>query len=142
MKEKRKTIASITMVVIGLLFILYLRSSFKSDYTLNVPELSDVVYIELQENEKDKSRKVECIGRVIEVYDVILKNKKNISDESISDTPVQSDYIKIDVVNKKRDRTTLFAYEGDNEKYFIEQPYNGIYEITGEEYNIFAQYFL
>lgn len=142
MKEKRKTIASITMVVIGLLFILYLRSSFKSDYTLNVPELSDVVYIELQENEKDKSRKVECIGRVIEVYDVILKNKKNISTESINDTPVQSDYIKIDVVNKKRDRTTLFAYEGDNEKYFIEQPYNGIYEITGEEYNIFAQYFL
>lgn len=142
MKEKRKTIASITMVVIGLIFILYLKSSFKSDYTLNFPELSDIVYIELQENEKDKSRKVECIGRVIEVYDVILKNKKNISDESISDTPVQSDYIKIDVVNKKRDRTTLFAYEGDNEKYFIEQPYNGIYEITGEEYNIFAQYFL
>ena len=124
------------------LIINIIKTIFRKNYTLNVPKLSDILIIELQENEKNKHMTIEDNENILEIYNIISNNKKATRTESINDTPIESKYIKIDLAGKEKEITTLFAYEGDNEKYFIEQPYNGIYEITEKDYNTFTQYFL
>lgn len=51
---------------------------------------------------------------------------------SVQDTPNIDSYIKIDF-NFEKDTSTLFAYE-DNGKYYVEQPYQGIFEISSRLY--------
>ncbi|WP_338626599.1 DUF5301 domain-containing protein [Clostridium baratii] len=142
MKENKKIIINIIIFIIGFLSVICFKTVFRNNYTLNVPKLSDIVFIELQENEKNKNITIEDNENILEIYEVISNNKKATRIESINDTPIESKYIKIDLAGKEKEITTLFVYEGDNEKYFIEQPYNGIYEITEKDYNTFTQYFL
>lgn len=142
MKENKKIIINIILFIIGFLAVICFKTVFGNKYTLNVPKLSDISFIELQENEKNKNITIEDNENILEIYEVISNNKKATRIESINDTPIESKYIKIDLVGKEKEIATLFTYEGDNEKYFIEQPYNGIYEITEKDYNTFTQYFL
>lgn len=142
MKGNKKIIINIVIFIIGFLSVICFKTVFRNNYTLNVPKLSDIVFIELQENEKNKNITIEDNENILEIYEVISNNKKATKIESVNDTPIESKYIKIDLVCKESEITTLFVYEGDNEKYFIEQPYNGISEITEKEYNTFTQHFL
>ena len=52
--------------------------------------------------------------------------------ESVQDVPQVENYIKIDIQLTAK-VSTLFAYE-DGGKYYIEQPYQGIYEINKQLY--------
>ncbi len=52
--------------------------------------------------------------------------------ESVQDVPQAENYIKIDL-QLATGSSTLFAYE-DNGKYYIEQPYQGIYKIDSQLY--------
>ncbi|MGG7209709.1 DUF5301 domain-containing protein [Clostridium baratii] len=142
MKGNKKIIINIIIFIIGFLSVICFKTVFGNKYTLNVPKLSDILVIELQENEKNKNIIIEDNENILEIYEVISNNKKSTRTESINDTPIESKYIKIDLACKESEITTLFVYEGDNEKYFIEQPYNGIYEITEKDYKTFTQYFL
>lgn len=142
MKGNKKIIINIILFIIGFLAVICFKTVFGNKYTLNVPKLSDILFIELQENEKNKNITIEDNENILEIYEVISNNKKATRIESINDTPTESKYIKIDLVGKEKESTTLFTYEGYNEKYFIEQPYNGIYEITEKDCNTFTQYFI
>lgn len=63
-----------------------------------------------------------------------ISNSKPTRKESVQDVPQVECYIKIDIQFKTGTGTsTLFAYE-DNGKYYIEQPYQGIYEIDSKQY--------
>lgn len=55
------------------------------------------------------------------------------SKESVQDAPDVENYIKIDI-QFESGTGTLFAYE-DSGKYYIEQPYQGIYEIDSKLYS-------
>lgn len=50
--------------------------------------------------------------------------------ECVQDVPQVENYIKIDFQHQTG-TSTIFAYE-DNGKYYIEQPYQGIYEIDSQ----------
>ena len=52
--------------------------------------------------------------------------------ESVQDTPLNKDYLKIDL-QFEVGTSTLFVYE-DNGKYYAEQPYQGIYSISQDVY--------
>lgn len=52
--------------------------------------------------------------------------------ESVQDVPQVENYIKIDIQLTAK-VSTFFAYE-DGGKYYIEQPYQGIYEINKQLY--------
>ena len=52
-------------------------------------------------------------------------------------------WIKVDMKFWKGGAATLFVYQRSSARdgeYFIEQPYNGIYEISGDEYNAIEKY--
>lgn len=53
--------------------------------------------------------------------------------ESVQDVPQAESYIKIDF-QFETGTSTLFAYE-DSEKYYLEQPYQGIYKIDSQLYS-------
>lgn len=53
--------------------------------------------------------------------------------ESVQDVPQAESYIKIDF-QFETGTSTLFAYE-DSKKYYVEQPYQGIYKIDSQLYS-------
>ena len=53
--------------------------------------------------------------------------------ESVQDVPQAESYIKIDF-QFETGTSTLFAYE-DSGKYYVEQPYQGIYKIDNQLYS-------
>ena len=55
------------------------------------------------------------------------------SKESVHDVPQVDDYIKLDI-QLYGGVSTVFAYEEDG-KYYIEQPYQGIYELDSDTYS-------
>lgn len=55
------------------------------------------------------------------------------SKESVQDVPQVDDYIKLDI-QLFGGVSTVFAYEKDG-KYYIEQPYQGIYELDSDTYS-------
>ena len=52
---------------------------------------------------------------------------------------INNDEIKIDFEFGENKISTVFVYE-KKDKYFIEQPYNGIYKISPDEYNSIEKY--
>ena len=73
------------------------------------------------------------------INDVVsgIKHAKATRKESVQDEPKVDEYIKIDI-KYSGNTSTLFAYE-NKKKYYIEQPYQGIYEIDDNLYHKFQQ---
>ena len=63
------------------------------------------------------------------ISEIIANTKK----ESVQDVPQAESYIKIDF-QFEAGTSTLFAYE-DSGKYYVEQPYQGIYKIDSQLYS-------
>lgn len=55
--------------------------------------------------------------------------------QSVQDTPTVKEYIRIDFHHQPSGTSTLFAY-ADRGKFYVEQPYQGIYEISREVYQL------
>ena len=75
-----------------------------------------------------------------EINDIIYAlsesgNGRTTKEKSIQDYPVNSDNIlQVDFIFKESGASRLFVYM-KNDNYYLEQPYNGIYRISGDEYN-------
>lgn len=103
----------------------------QTEYTLNLP--TEAIGVTLLKN--GDSRTVETAENIENVLNMLGGTERITAEESVQDSPVDSDEeIKIDFIFDEGAISTLFVYE-KNGKYYIEQPYNGIYEITQDEYN-------
>ena len=73
---------------------------------------------------------------------VLAGDRRTTKKESINDYPFGiEEPIKVELKsgNKKDSIAVIYIYE-DNSRYYLEQPYNGIYQISGDEYNGIAKY--
>ncbi|MDD3252377.1 MAG: DUF5301 domain-containing protein [Lachnospiraceae bacterium] len=66
-----------------------------------------------------------------------IANAQATAKESVNDMPQVDDYIKIDI-NTNNAVSTLFVYE-KNDKYYIEQAYQGIYETDSSFYEMLKE---
>ena len=110
----------------------------KRTYNLELPMAEEISNITIVQNTKaiDVSDSQE-IKNIVETLGGVKRITKK---ESIQDMPVNvENEIKIDfkTINNRTD--TIFVYKNKN-KFYIEQPYNGIYEITEDEYNSVEKY--
>ncbi len=135
---KRSTISIIFLIVfltiIGIVFY-FGNGRF---YKLNLPETEKLESISLEQESKKKtySDKTE----IEDIIYVIKGNERTTKKESIQDYPVNSEnIIKVEFHFIEQGSSILFVYNEDN-KYFIEQPYNGIYQISEDEYNSIEKY--
>ena len=134
-KEKMIFIIILLVCVGGALGILYFN---KSSYTLNIPSDDSVYNINLEQN--GKKIEVSEQDKIKDIIYIISEVKRTTTSESIQDSPINvENEIKIDFEYEENKTSTVFVYK-KNGKYFIEQPYNGIYRIFPDEYNSIEKY--
>ena len=114
------------------------RHRDRRTYSMDQPSIETVESIVVEQkadgvvyNDKEE---IESLLNVI--YGVKMITTK----ESVQDSPVNvEDEIAIHISLSDKKVITLFAYK-KHSKYFIEMPYNGIYEIEEETYNILKEH--
>lgn len=110
----------------------------RTSYCLNLPVIQELSKLTLKQNEK--SIEINNVEEIKDIIDVLNGVKRVTKQESIQDYPINVDNeIKIDFELKESGTSTVFVYE-NNDKYFIEQAYNGIYRISPDEYNSIEKY--
>ena len=123
-----------TSVVLG---ILYYNETKKYSYTLNLP-LDDSVY-SINMEQDDKIVMIEEQEKIKDIMFIISKVKGITTSKSVQDSPVNAEnVIKINIEYSERN-INFVNYKKKN-KYFIEQPYNGIYRISFDEYYSIEKY--
>lgn len=137
MQRKFFIILIIILLMLMILGIFYYFMNRRT-YNLNLPQLEKLESISL---EQDTNKKVINDNEKMKAIINILNERERTSkEESIQDSPVNtSNKVKIDFNFKETGASTLFVYERNN-KYYIEQPYNGIYKISMDEYNSIEKY--
>lgn len=137
---QRKISKDILFLSINLLLIiivgLYAFIKDKKEYILTLPSVDNVESIEISKNQ---NRILVKKDKTVEEIISSLNNKKT-NNESIEDFPSNiSELYKINFIHKEISSSTIYLYKRKN-NYYIEQPYNGIYEITESEYNKILSY--
>lgn len=139
MKDKK-----VVYIVLGVLLVIIIALGLayhfrhRRTYELNLPEIEKISRIELERNADG----VALFGNeeIEDVRNVLYGVKRITETESIQDSPVNVDNeIKVNFYFDEENCSTLFVYK-KNFKYYIEQPYNGIYRISADEYNAIEKY--
>ena len=137
MKKKRIGIILTIMLLLiaGILVFKYMQ---RTTYTLKLPKVEDVKSIVLNnENRREVITDVEEIEDIIYVLD---GNGRASEKESTNDSPVNIEQlIKLEFNFKDGGTSIAYSYANDG-GYYFEQPYNGIYQISGDDYNSIEKY--
>ena len=107
--------------------VLTLVACGKKADPIRIPQTDEItsIHITVRENTVNHSDKT-WISEIITDISSSEPTKK----ESVQDVPQVESYIKIDF-QFETGTSTIFAYE-DSGKYYIEQPYQGIYRIDSQ----------
>ena len=138
--QKRKLIFIIVLLVCVsvILGVLYFNKVYKSSYALNIPSEDNVYNISLEQN--GKRIQVNEQDKIKDIINIIGKVKRTTTNESVQDSPINvENEIKIDFEYDENKTSTVFVYKKKG-KYFIEQPYNGIYRISLDDYSSIEKY--
>ena len=137
MQRKFFIILIIILLMLMILGIFYYIMNSRT-YNLKLPQLEKLESISL---EQDTNKKViNDNEKMKDIINILNERERTSKEESIQDSPVNtSNKVKIDFNFKETGASTLFVYERNN-KYYIEQPYNGIYRISMDEYNSIEKY--
>lgn len=137
MQRKFFIILIIILLMLMILGIFYYFMNSRT-YNLKLPQLEKLESISL---EHDTNKKViNDNEKMKDIINILNERERTSKEESIQDSPVNtSNKVKIDFNFKETGASTLFVYERNN-KYYIEQPYNGIYRISMDEYNSIEKY--
>ncbi len=137
MQRKFFIILIIILLMLMILGIFYYFINSRT-YNLKLPQLEKLESISL---EQDTNKKViNDNEKMKDIINILNERERTSKEESIQDSPVNtSNKVKIDFNFKETGASTLFVYERNN-KYYIEQPYNGIYKISMDEYNSIEKY--
>ena len=87
-------------------------------------------------------KKITDLQEIEDIIYVLDGDGRTTQKESINDYPVGiKEPIKVELKsdNKKDSIAVIYIYE-DNSLYYLEQPYNGIYQMSGDEYNGIVKY--
>lgn len=110
----------------------------KRTYSLELPIAEEISNITLEKNKKKID--VNDSQEIKNIVDILGGIKRITKKESIQDMPVNvENEIKINFKITNNEIKTIYVYKRKN-KHYIEQPYNGIYEISEDEYNSIEKY--
>lgn len=98
-----------------------------------LPDVDDIVSIQISFDEITESHK-DAVW--IEKAICGLADSESTNKESVQDAPDVERYLEINIEHQKG-CSTLFVYEQDD-KFYVEQPYQGIWEIESELYSYLA----
>lgn len=116
----------ITMIAVLLIMVVFTACG-KTKNPVFLPEREDIISIGVSDGEKaafSPNTEGEATA-FIDAFYAILSDMEISNKESVTDAPVNQDYIEISL-NCDDKVTTLFYYKDKNIEY-VEQPYQGIY---------------
>ncbi len=133
MKNRNLLFVILSIIVLVVLVIgLFYHFRDRRTYTLDLPLLERLDSISLKQNEKDIV--IDDKEKMKDILDILNGTKRVTKNESVQDAPINIDNeIKVDFKFIGARVSTIFVYKKNN-SYYIEQPYNGIYKISGDEY--------
>ena len=139
--NRKKTIwILIVVLILDVIGIVFFFQMHRRTYSLDLPQaetLGNVVISTDTTKEEITDRE-----KIKDLIYVLEGNGRTTKRESINDFPVNAETpIKIEFCFARGGSSVLYAYTQEN-RYYIEQPYNGIYQISGDEYNSVAKYVL
>ena len=103
------------------------------EYVINLFELKEISSITIDTlAQYDNKKEFKDKESIEEIYEVFADKKTNV--ESVNDIPVNPDILYfVKFKNESGNYKSAYIYKKVNQ-YYIEQPYNGIYQITEDEY--------
>lgn len=131
MKKIIVTVLVCSFIVLGLSGCNNKRDEFK----LNIYKLNEVSSITIDTmSQYDNIKEITAENSISEIYNVFMDKKTNV--ESINDTPTNPDTMYVINIKTKDDDSKLIYIYKKGKDYFAEQPYNGIYQLTKDEYEL------
>ena len=138
MNKSSNNILLLSVVLILISFSLIYHFKNKKTYELNLPKLEEIETIALKEDTNGVV--ITSLDEIKEILEIFTNVSKITNKESIQDFPVNIDKkIQIDFYLDEENSLTVFLYQKNN-KYYLEQPYNGIYDISIDLYNLIDNY--
>ena len=103
------------------------------EYVINLFELKEISSITIDTlAQYDNKKEFKDKESIEEIYEVFADKKTNV--ESVNDIPVNPDILYfVKFKNESGNYKSAYIYKKGNQ-YYIEQPYNSIYQITEDEY--------
>ncbi len=119
-----------------IVFCLIIFTSCYEGKDLKLPSKDENIIIQIEYG--DYYKILADLDEINEIFE-LLSDAKNTNIESIKDFPHSTDNISISFI-KNENNQTYYIYE-ENSKYYLELPYNGIWELDEEKYNTIKNYF-
>lgn len=127
-----------TFILLSMIFIFLLPGCGKRAAPIVLPDPENITEIRIKDGESIRTLSDgEQIGQIISG----LADGKPTNKQSIQDAPLNKNAIQIEFQFKgdapfKAGLSTVFVYE-EHGKYYVEQPYQGIYSISQDVYDMF-----
>lgn len=120
-------------IVLTLICVLSLTAC-GSNKKISLPETENITEIEIMKNTSESGMKISEQDEISKIINGIKGNTRNTGKESVSDQPTNIDvYIIVKFYHKKSEGNTSIAYlYKNNDSYYVEQPYSGIWELSEE----------
>lgn len=135
MAKKNWIIAGVVLILVMGGYFIY-RYTNRVVYNVGIKE-SDIKSIMI--SYKSKKINFDTADQIKSIFDEINGVESSLETESVNDSPTNADeYITIRI-NDTTGTKVIYVYEKDN-NYYLEQPYNGIYQIDGNIYQSIYRY--
>ena len=127
------------ILICGFIVIGTTACSKDKEYTLNIGKLDEISSITIDTlAQEDNIKEFSDKNSINEIYNIFSEKTTNV--ESVNDNPSNPDILYLIKFNHSKDESkSAYVYKKEN-KYYIEQPYNGIYKITEEEYKTIEKF--
>ena len=133
----------VKIIIILFLPLLFFYKSLIIKETITIPDINNILNIEIYNdyNNNYTHSIIKDYKDILPIHNIILSSKKK-QIKSVNDTPnnINGKLIKIIFNTNTNTSLTLFLYKNYKNKYYIEKPYEGIYEISKKEYRTFMEY--
>ncbi|MBO5477462.1 MAG: DUF5301 domain-containing protein [Clostridia bacterium] len=133
MKINKLRFGIFIIAVISIIVAIILATGKK--YTLVIKDVENIASVVSQKNTSGGKIEVSSRGLILEIVENIT-SERTTKTKSVNDTPNCEEYYKVTFVETNQ---VIYVYEKDGQCY-IEEPYNGIYEITRDEFDKIMQY--
>ncbi|MBP1040938.1 DUF5301 domain-containing protein [Vagococcus sp. BWB3-3] len=127
MQTKRKSLICIILGVVSI-FVLML---YRKPITI-IPKYDKILSISISKNDIHRSLTIEGEKEILNLMNDAYS--KIINRQSVNDSPNVAQFYTIKILRKGNVTDTFYVYKDEND-YFIEKPYTGVYFSTIELFN-------
>lgn len=126
-------IAFVALIIMGASY----QYRDRRTYSLYLPEADELTSITLEQNAEGKV--ISDYEEMDNILDVLNGVKRVSQQESVQDWPVNVENEIVISFYSDRGLSSVFVYKR-GWRYYIEQPYNGVYRISEDEYKVIEDY--